>query len=398
MVKQHQSPLHKLMYNYNIRPNHVECIEPAPCNPALTHKQPFRVSIPADKDASVKEDKQAREWVRVYTDGLAQDSKVGAAAILIRNGEPDRTLHLHLGPDTQHTVYKAELIGILLGLHLIKTDKKGRMSYSMRVDNRAALSTLRAVKSSPGQYITNAILNMAYQTRKTRNSENYSLRFRWTAGHVGIPGNEKADVKAKAAAEGKTLIKKDLPPLLCKKLQHNKSALRQHRHRMLKKCWLQEWRVSPQYNQTKTLDSSLLSNKFIKLISDDRLSRMDASRICQLRTGHVPLNVYLHRIRKAEGPCCPPCRHPKENVKHYIMDCPSYAHEHWALYKNSKKKNLNLADLLNDKNMAVLVANFIQATGQFGRDAEGQMWEENCVRQGRQAGDSREQARGVGEN
>ena len=111
---------------------------------------------------------------------------------------------------------------------------------------------------------------MAYQTRKTRNSENYSLRFRWTAGHVGIPGNEKADVKAKAAAEGKTLIKKDLPPLLRKKLQHNKSALRQHRHGMLKKCWLQKWRVSPQYNRTKTLDSSLLSNKFIKPISNDR--------------------------------------------------------------------------------------------------------------------------------
>ena len=381
MVKWHQSTLHKLMYNYNIRANDVECIGPVSCNPALTHKQPFTVSIPADKDASVKEDKQAREWVRVYTDGLAQDSKVGAAAILIRNGEPDRTLHLHLGPDTQHTVYEAELIGILLGLHLIKTDKKGRTSYSMGVDNQAALSTLKAVKSSPGQYITNAILNMAYQTRKTRNSENYSLRFRWTA-----------------TAEGKTLIKKDLPPLLRKKLQHNKSTLRQHRHGMLKKRWLQEWRVSPQYNRTKTLDSSLLSNKFIKLISDDRLSRMDASHICQLRTGHVPLNAYLHRIRKAEGPCCPASRHSKENVKHYIMDCPSYAHKRWALYKNSKKRNLNLADLLNDKNMAVLVANFIQATGRFGRDAEGQMREENRARQGRQAGDSREEARGVGEN
>ena len=173
------------MSTYGIQPKEIECIRPAPRNPALTHKRPFTISIPASKDASVLEDEQAREKVRIYTDGSAQDSKVGAAAILLRDGEPPRMLHYHLGKSTQHTVHEAELTGILLGLQLIKTDRKGRTSYAIGVDNQAALSALNVVKIAPGQHITDAILETASQIKKSRNSSSYSLRFRWTAGHVG---------------------------------------------------------------------------------------------------------------------------------------------------------------------------------------------------------------------
>jgi hypothetical protein len=120
-----------------------------------------------------------------------------------------------------------------------------------------------------------------------------TLKFRWTAGHAGIKGNEEVDIKAKKAAEGKTSNKKDLPLLLCKQLKHNKSALKQQKSSQLKTRWLHKWKASPRYNKINTLDPSFPSNKFIKLISDDRLSRMDASHICQLRMGHIPLNAYL---------------------------------------------------------------------------------------------------------
>jgi hypothetical protein len=66
------------------------------------------------------EDSQAKEKVKVYTDGSSRNGKVGAAAILMRAGEPTQTLHYHLRPSTHHTVHKVELIRILLGLHLIK--------------------------------------------------------------------------------------------------------------------------------------------------------------------------------------------------------------------------------------------------------------------------------------
>ena len=157
----HKSPLHQLMQNYVAKPQEVETIKPTPCNPALTHKRPFTVSFAKDKNKSVDEDERASEVGRVYTDGSAKEGKVRAAAILIREGKPTHKLQYHLGSSTQHMVHEAELVGILLGLHLIKTDEKGKTSYTIGVDNQAALSTLKLVKSTLGQYIADEILEVA---------------------------------------------------------------------------------------------------------------------------------------------------------------------------------------------------------------------------------------------
>ena len=72
----------------------------------------------------MKEAADAKEKVQVYVDSSAINSKVGAAAVLLREGKPPCTLHLHLGPESEHTVHEAELVGILLGLQLIYIEKK----------------------------------------------------------------------------------------------------------------------------------------------------------------------------------------------------------------------------------------------------------------------------------
>jgi ribonuclease HI len=41
-----------------------------------------------------------------------------------------------------------------------------------------------------------------------------SIPIRWTPGHVGIEGNEKADIEAKKAARGLTSETKSLPNTL----------------------------------------------------------------------------------------------------------------------------------------------------------------------------------------
>ncbi|KAF8262948.1 hypothetical protein EI94DRAFT_1599918, partial [Lactarius quietus] len=71
------------------------------------------------------------------------------------------------------------------------------------------------------------------------------------------------------------------------------------------------------------------------------------------------------RIGRAEEVKCPACGHLKEDTKHFLMDCPLYAHERWALYRHCKKRNPSLKTLLNEKMMMVPIANYIQATGQF---------------------------------
>ena len=53
-------------------------------DPSKTGELPFRIRIPVDKEASAHEAENATEEIQVFTDGLAQGGKVGAAAILIR--------------------------------------------------------------------------------------------------------------------------------------------------------------------------------------------------------------------------------------------------------------------------------------------------------------------------
>jgi hypothetical protein len=61
------------------------------------------------KEDSKREDAQAPEHIKI-----AHDGKVGAAAILTISAT-----HFHLGTAEEHTVFEAELVGILLGMQLI---------------------------------------------------------------------------------------------------------------------------------------------------------------------------------------------------------------------------------------------------------------------------------------
>jgi ribonuclease HI len=222
-VKRHKSPLHFLSLAFKAAHDKYETIAVAGRNPALMGKHLFRTDIQDSKDDSKEADKQAPEQIKIYSDGSAHNGKVGAAAIMTKNGRTTRAIHYHLGSAEEHTVFKAELVGILMGLYLIETNLKGNTSYAIGVDNQAALKALASKFSKPGQYLATEALKAATHLRKTKGKK-YSLTFRWTAGHSGIPGNEEADIEAKKAAEGVSSDPANLPKTLRRQLKHSKSA------------------------------------------------------------------------------------------------------------------------------------------------------------------------------
>lgn len=122
-VKRHRSALHQMAQLYDIKSSEVETLLVVRRNPAKISHLPLTVKIPEDKAASVLTDRNATETIKVYTDGSAINGKVGAAAILMRAGKEDRTLRLCLGTMEEHTVSEAESVGLILGLHLIDTEK-----------------------------------------------------------------------------------------------------------------------------------------------------------------------------------------------------------------------------------------------------------------------------------
>jgi hypothetical protein len=102
--------------------------------------------------------------------------------------------------------------------------------------------------------------------------------------------NKRADVEAKAAAQGNLSSPKDLSAYLRQKpLPTSIPALRQAHLEALRKHWKQRWKTSPRYKHTKAINNSLPSNKYLRLI--DKLDRCQSAIITQLCTGHIPLTI-----------------------------------------------------------------------------------------------------------
>ena len=217
-----------------------------------------------------------------------------------------------------------------------------------------------------GQHLAANLLQIAKQLVDRRGNKRFKLTFRWSAGHLGIAGNEDADKQAKAAADGESSEKADLPPCLRKKLGYSLSAIRQARNEKLKIEWAVAWTKSPRSQHLKFKDLlTPSSQKYLKYISSDDIPRKIASTIFQLRVGHVPLNRYLHRFKITDSAQCPACGHLKEKPEHYLLHCPKYVHERWPIHTLAGGRLPNLEKLLSSPKLLKPLANYIQATGRF---------------------------------
>jgi ribonuclease HI len=144
-------------------------------------------------------------------------------------------LHYYLGPDAEHTVHEAELVGILLGIHLLSMEKKGKMTTMLGVDNQVAIKAFESQLRKPGHHLARKALQIAIQIKKKRKKNNHMLTIRWTAGHEGLEGNELADREAKEAAKGSSSDTKQLPSYLRRPLLINPAALKMAHNAKLKK-------------------------------------------------------------------------------------------------------------------------------------------------------------------
>ena len=199
-------------------------------------------------------------------------------------------------------------------------------------NNQTALTAITSKMNRSGQHLAASILLLANRLKGQRRSTRFKLTFRWSAGHIGIARNEDADKEVKVVAEGDSSDTKDLPICLQKKIGYSLSATQQAHYKTLKHRWVTDWTASPQCNCLQLHDTlTPYSQKFLKYLSCKELSRQLASRIFQLRVGHVPLNAYLHRFKCVDNPRCPACGHPRETAEHFLLQCPNYMHKRWNI-------------------------------------------------------------------
>ena len=111
------------------------------------------------------------------------------------------------------------------------------------------------------------------------------------------------------------------------------------------------------------IDNTTPSAKFCKLIKS--YNRRKQSVLVQLRTGHVPLQQYLHRIKKVDSPVCPSCGRADETVFHYVMICSAYEIAREELRSQLDRSLFTLPKLLSEKEAVELLFKFVDATGRF---------------------------------
>lgn len=191
------------------------------------------------------------------------------------------------------------------------------------------------------------------------------VEFTWTPGHEDIEGNERADEEAKLAAQGDSSKAEDLPTFLRRKpLPTSISATRQLLKTEMKARWITEWAASPRFAKLNSIDKTLPSNDFLHII--DQLQRNQASLLTQLRTGHIPLNQILFRIKRAENPFCPHCEPGTiESLTHYIFFCPHYARARGLLQARVGRNEFTSQHLLSNRKGIPHLLRFISDTARL---------------------------------
>jgi len=177
-IKCHRMPIHNLQELFNRDPCTIEKIPATARDPKHHGKFPFTISIVDDRANSIEEAENAMEDLLIYTDGLAIEGKVGVAAACYDQEGLVCVLHFHLGPKTEHTVHKAELVGMLLGLHIADKVSTKYKQIAIGVDSQAALMMLQSDLRSPGQHLAREILLIANRIQKRKGRRKLKLTFR----------------------------------------------------------------------------------------------------------------------------------------------------------------------------------------------------------------------------
>jgi ribonuclease HI len=226
---------------------------------------------------------------------------------------------------TQHTTYDAEAIGITLAAYLLGQEKNIQRA-TISLDNQVVITSLDICKPKSGQNIIDEFLQQIEKKWKRSNKVTYQLDVTWVKGHSNIEGNKRVDKEAKKAAKSKMNKERKLPSFLSETpLPLSASAIHQEYKQKLKEEWKARWEEWPRHLKLSRIDPLMPSNKDKRLT--EGLRRLQASLIMQLRTGHVVLDKYLHRISKSDTPRCPSCHHEEESIHHYIFNCPTWKHE-----------------------------------------------------------------------
>ena len=359
----HLSPIDSHLKRFDFKNIRTETIHPPASLPRYTlHNPPITEQ---SREASINYELLDDADYKIFSDGSGHDNGIGAAAILYRKDRatPLKSLQAYLGTPNERNTYEAEVTGAILALWIISnTPETVGKKVTLYTDNQSVIAAILSIKATSGQHLINSL-------RLAINTTGCNLTIRWISSHSKVKGNEAVDKIAKKAAEGRSSATATLPHILRRPLPKSTSAIKQEFERTLKEKWAAMWDASPRKPRIAQLGGHFPFNSFRKILYT--LTRQQASLILQLRSGHFPLNKYLHKINRADTDKCTLCTGNQlvpttpETINHFLFECQAHAIYRDELIAKIGIQNFHLPNIMKDANRIKHLVTFINRTGRF---------------------------------
>ena len=235
----------------------------------------------------------------LYTDGSKTENGVAFAVV----GDGDAVSHRISG---LASVFTAELLAILQAVKQARTDYTE--SVTIITDSKSSIQAItKLYQSNP---IVNQIKNEIYDSKK-------SVKLCWVPSHIGVGGNEEADLKAREATCHPDITQIPLPRSDLKCYIKKKARL------FCERGWQQE---SLQNKLRKITDTTA------PLPNSSCSNREWERGLVRLRIGHCLL-THGHLMDRGRPPECVDCDQPL-TIEHIITECPNFENKRRFYFPN----------------------------------------------------------------
>jgi len=245
-------------------------------------------------------------YENIYTDGSKSGFKCGCSAVL-----NDRTFKRRL-PDNS-SIFSGEATAIDLALDLIiESDANHFIIFS---DSLSVLTSLH------NRNLNNPLIVNLLE-RITEISHTKSIVFCWIPSHIGIRGNEKADMAAKES--------------LLQEIHNMKVPYTDYKHvinKFIMNKWQERWDALQLSNKL-----CLIKPKLGEWHPGFRQNRKEEVVLSRIRIGHAYFS-HSFLLRGEDRPECIGCQAPY-SVRHILLECADFIQARERLYTVQSLKDL----------------------------------------------------------
>jgi ribonuclease HI len=347
----------------------IACQTPIPSSPwrfprilvsTLLTKITSKTDLPARTKAIVEEhiDELWGEGLHIYTDGSKNpDTGVTAAGYVIPSIGISESIRL---PDNL-SVYSTELIAIHQSLIRVQElHSKGEITYPYEVTIFSdSLSSLQSIENERSK-ARNDLVQVVIKEHNAVYELGVTIQLVWVPSHIGLPGNEKADMAAK---NGLSLQ----PPHPNYNIGHREcnSIIRSY----INKQWQEQWSSTPKgrwlFHLKPRVNRTMISYSS---------NRKNDKIITKLILGNTRLNGDIAKMVPDMCDECDYCKH-RNTTNHYINHCDKFNVERSQLLErasqlgieNAKMDNILIPPAKLRPTVHSLLFDFVISTGQYDK-------------------------------